>query len=118
MSIFHIAELPDWEDARDAGAYRVSTRGATLDDVGYIHASKDRSQVERVAASVYTDEEDALVVLVIDEEAIEASGTELKYEDGGVGDGELFPHIYGPIDPTWVTEVLPGVFDDEGKFLF
>lgn len=117
MSIFHIAELPDWEDARDAGAYRISTRGATLDDVGFIHASKDRGQVERVAAAVYADLEQDLVVLELNEEAIEESGTPVKYEDGGAGDGELFPHIYGPIDPTWVAVVLPGGFVD-GKFVY
>jgi uncharacterized protein (DUF952 family) len=116
MSIFHIARVSDWEDAQDDGAYRISTRGATLDDVGFIHASGDRAQVERVAAFVYADDEEPLVVLVIDEARLELSGIQLEYEDGGAG--ELFPHIYGPIDPTWVSEVLPASFDEDGVFRF
>jgi uncharacterized protein (DUF952 family) len=117
MSILHIAYLTDWEDALDADAYRVSTRGASLDDVGFIHASKNREQATRVAQFVYADDEEPLVVLVVDDVAIEASGTSLIYEDGGDGDGELFPHIYGAIDPKWVREVLPASFV-EGEFRF
>ena len=37
--IYHVALERDWIDARSAGEYRVSTRGATLDEVGYVHAS-------------------------------------------------------------------------------
>lgn len=35
-------------------------------------------------------------------------------EDGG--DGTLYPHVYGPIDPAWVTEVRPARFDESGRF--
>jgi uncharacterized protein (DUF952 family) len=35
-------------------------------------------------------------------------------EDGGTG--ELFPHVYGPIDPAWVVDVLPAGFDEGGRF--
>lgn len=116
MSILHIAHVEDWTEALETGSYRVSTRGATLDDVDFIHASSDRGQAERVARFIYFDDEEPLCVLVIDEAKIEASGTALEYEDGGAG--ELFPHIYGPIDPGWVTEVLPASFDEDGAFRF
>lgn len=30
---------------------------------------------------------------------------DVRLEDGGTG--ELFPHVYGPLDPAWVVEVHP-----------
>ncbi len=39
MTILHIARRADWDESLHAGAYRVSTRGANLDQVGFIHAS-------------------------------------------------------------------------------
>ena len=37
--LFHLALADDWRDAQDAGAYRISTIGMTLDEVGFIHLS-------------------------------------------------------------------------------
>lgn len=46
VEIWHLAHRDDWEQACSAGAYRMSTRGATLDQVGFIHASRpDRPTV-------------------------------------------------------------------------
>jgi uncharacterized protein (DUF952 family) len=115
MSILHIALLSDWDAAVTAGTYRVSTLGASLDEVGFIHASENRDQVSRVAQFVYADETEPLVVLVLDEHEIEAAGVAVRREDGG--DGELFPHIYGAIDPAWVTDVRPASFNG-GAFVF
>jgi uncharacterized protein (DUF952 family) len=114
MSIFHIAHESDWQDARESGEYAVSSRGATLQQIGFIHAST-ATQLTRTAEKFYGDDPEPLVVLVIDDAAIEQSGTPLRYEDGG--DGELFPHIYGPIDPAWVVEAVPAGFEN-GRFSY
>ena len=113
MKILHLASKNDWDAALATGSYRVSTRGASIDDVGFIHASAP-DQLREVAEFVYADCEEALVVLEMDDAAIRATGTEVRYEDGG--DGELYPHIYGPIRPADVTEILPAGFDSEGRF--
>ena len=39
MILHHLALVADWNAARMVGDYRVSTRGLTLEQVGYIHAS-------------------------------------------------------------------------------
>lgn len=39
MEILHLAHRADWDEALVSGQYRTSTRGASLDDVGFIHAS-------------------------------------------------------------------------------
>ena len=82
---------------------------ASLGEVGFIHSST-AAQLSGVAEAFYADETRPLVVLVMDDEAIRASGVEVVFEDAG--DGELFPHVYGPIDPSTVTDVRPAAFDD------
>ncbi|MFN3865353.1 MAG: DUF952 domain-containing protein [Demequina sp.] len=114
MALLHIAHRSDWEAAERSGAYEVSTRGRTLADDGFIHASHPH-QVARVAGFVYRDDPDDLVVLVIDPAAAHADGVEIREEDGG--DGELFPHIYGAVRPAWVTDVRPAGFED-GDFVW
>lgn len=115
MSIFHIARVSEWADAQAAGSYRMSTRDTPMHRVGYIHASKNRDQVTRVADFVYADDPEALCVLELDEAAIAAAGVTVRYEDGG--GGEDFPHIYSAISPIWVTAVLPARFED-GTFRY
>jgi uncharacterized protein (DUF952 family) len=99
MKIFHIAERPVWEAVREAGGpYEVSTRGLTLAEVGFIHASRDEEQVRTVQQAFYADLDD-LVLLVIDPE-----GLDVRHEP--VGD-DVFPHIYGPLPIDAVIDVRP-----------
>lgn len=100
--IYHIAFRTDWEHAVDIGGYRISTRGQTLDEVGFIHCSSDRRQVEAVARLFYSDCTEPLCLLVIDSEKLHAEVIEEH-----VGDpSERFPHVYGPLNIDAVTDVL------------
>ena len=45
--------------------------------------------------------------MLLETGTITAAGTDVRYEDGG--NGELYPHIYGPIDPVWVADVVPHI---------
>lgn len=112
--ILHLALASDWDTAVAAGSYRVSTRGLTLDEVGFIHCSTP-AQVEGVAARFYADITEPLLVLVLNADAVREAGTDVRFE-GGDGEnaegGELFPHIYGPIDPDWVIEARPAAMID------
>jgi uncharacterized protein (DUF952 family) len=112
MSLLHIARAKDWDAAVVSGQYGVSTRGALLDEVGFIHASSSL-QVAAVAAFAYADEPDALVVLVIDEDALREHDIVVRYQDGG--NGTLFPHVFGHLGPSFVSEVRPAGFVD-GRF--
>ena len=99
--IYHIAETADWEQARRDGQYTMSTRGRTLADEGFIHAST-AAQVPLVAAEYYRDAPD-LVLLVIDTERV---GPELRFEQVP-GQPDPYPHIYGPLNLDAVTETRP-----------
>jgi uncharacterized protein (DUF952 family) len=100
--IYHIALEADWTAARAAGEYAVSTRGATLADEGFIHASFAH-QVPLVAAAVYDGVTDPLVVLVVDSRQLMAPIVVERPPDSDVE----FPHVYGPIPADAVTDVVP-----------
>ncbi|MEP7023595.1 MAG: DUF952 domain-containing protein [Actinomycetota bacterium] len=110
--IYHIASAADWAQARAAGEYTTSTRGLTLDQVGYLHAAHAH-QVAGVANAFYAGEPD-LVVLVIDTALV---GPEIRL-DSVPGSDEPFPHIYGPLNADAVTAVLPLRPGPDGRFSF
>ncbi len=96
--IFHAALPDDWADALREGRYVMSTRGATLDEVGFIHASQ-ASQLKPVLDAFYADL-DELVLLHIDTDRL----TSAWRLDDVPGSDEPFPHIYGPLDIAAVIE--------------
>ena len=110
--IYHIASAADWEQARRDGEYTTSTRGVSLVEQGFIHAST-ASQVAPVANAFYGDDQD-LVVLVIDTGRL---GPELRHEPVPGWD-DPFPHIYGPLNVDAVVRILPLGRDASGRFAF
>lgn len=108
MDMRHLALAADWEAAVAEGSYRVSTRGVSLDEQGFIHCSFPE-HVADVAARFYADVTEPLVVLVIDGEEVEAGGVAVLVDEV---DGVGYPHVYGPLYPECVTEVLPARMDN------
>lgn len=90
--IFHLAVPEDWVDAFVVGEYTMSTRGATLEQEGFIHCST-RAQIVGTANRFYGDL-DQLVVLTIDPHLVPST---IIWESPGAGLDVLFPHIYGPV---------------------
>lgn len=99
--ILHLAELEHWQSAQASGQYIQSTRGAKLEDVGFIHCSSPQ-QLPVVASFIYADYTNDLVVLELDTIATANAGIEIRMEDGG--NGELYPHLYGPLKTDWIKE--------------
>ncbi|WP_213815154.1 DUF952 domain-containing protein [Glaciihabitans sp. dw_435] len=108
MIILHIARAADWAEAVAAGEYRVSSREATLAQEGFIHAST-RHQVAATARRVWTGSSTPLVMLVMDDTQVRDAGTDVLYERAK--NGQEYPHIYGPILPAFVREVVPVTLD-------
>jgi glutathione S-transferase len=109
--LYHIATAPDWDQARRDGEYRTSTRGRTLSEEGFIHAST-AAQVLPVANAVYLDEQQDLLLLVLDASRIAA---EIRPEPVP-GWADPFPHIYGPLNVDAVVRAVPLVRDAAGSF--
>ncbi|OEU88450.1 hypothetical protein DB35_19335 [Streptomyces abyssalis] len=135
--LLHITERSVWEAARASasGTYEMSTRGLTLEEVGFIHCSQ-RHQLPQVARMLYGGQDPAeLVVLVIESERISApvryeppepaaacagdandadgadgadrAGGSERPEDAAAGGAQLFPHVYGPLPVSAVVAEEP-----------
>jgi uncharacterized protein (DUF952 family) len=98
--IYHVTFASDWRSAQSEGEYTLSTRGARLEDEGYIHASFAH-QVERVGTYVFGDAPEPVVVLVIDPGLLDCPVRVENLEGGTEG----FPHIYGPLPTAAVVDV-------------
>jgi glutathione S-transferase len=108
--IYHITTAHAWTVARSTGSYGESTRGLSLAEVGFIHCSYAH-QVPRVADALYRGAS-GLVLLVIDPDRL---ATELREEELD-GRGEVFPHLYGPLNLDAVVDVVPFEPAEDGTF--
>ncbi len=110
-TIYHLAMPDDWAAAAADTHYRRSTRGLSLDDVGFIHCST-ADQVPRTAATYYDDVE-SLVLLSIDPDLVGAAELRVESPEGST---EGFPHLYGPLPRDAVITAQPYSRDGEGRF--
>jgi uncharacterized protein (DUF952 family) len=101
--LFHAALPAEWAAALVDGVYDRSTRGRSLADEGFIHASYE-NQVERVVNSFYADL-DELVLLEIDRERLDVE----VVDESPTGDpaDEHFPHLFGPLSVAAVAAATP-----------
>ncbi len=105
--VFHIISRTVWGEAQGQGTY-VPDRYM---DEGFIHLSK-RGQILRPANLLYQGRDD-LLLLEIDAIALEG---ELRYEPGSHGEGEHFPHLYGPLNLDAVRTVHDFPCQRDGRF--
>ena len=100
--IYHLATAADWEAARASGSYTTSTRGRTLAEEGFLHASR-ADQWEGVRERYYADVTEPLVLLVVETDLLDVP----VVEEPVPGGTETYPHVYGPLYPDAVVEVRP-----------
>lgn len=92
---------------------------ATLALEGFIHASPDEDAVLAVANDRFAQVPGPLMVLLIDEDALDAP---LRWEPAaptpppGTPAGVLFPHIYGPVNRGAVVGMLEVRRDPAGRW--
>lgn len=108
-TILHMALPEDWKAAQATGTYTASTRGLTIADQGFLHASWDADQALRVHTLVYADRPD-VVITELDVDALAAAGLTVRPEPGDPSDpdSERFPHVYGGDVPVTLMTVRPG----------
>ncbi len=128
--IYHLALAEEWQAAQRQGSYHRSTRGLSLEQVGFIHASR----ADQLAATYRRFYGDAgpVTLLTIDPQRLTAplryetapegkteAGAEGRAEkvgdessEGGEKGSELFPHIYGPLPLEAVLNAEPFALGD------
>ena len=106
--IFHIATAADWRRTLGTGTYTTSTAGRTLDEEGFIHASR-RDQVQGVFDRYYRSASEHLVLLTIDPTRLTDRATYVDPTRPSLGvvhllvDGQFVVH-----DETLVADAFPG----------
>lgn len=129
--IYHMCAKHMWLEVVNSGrGGDTSYYPPTYEQDGFIHATKDPSMLLSVANHFYTDSplDEEWVVLCID---VDRLASPVTYEaPAPVGDKEtrtfqkdadavdVFPHIYGGINPSSVTKIMPMERDaQDGTFV-
>jgi uncharacterized protein (DUF952 family) len=112
--IYHLTSRQDWQGAQQRGEYRAGG----LESEGFIHCSTE-TQVLPVAES-YFKGQSGILLLKIDPALL---SSELRWEPPsggapppGVPEGDLFPHIYGPINLDAVVNVYELESNPDGSY--
>ena len=104
--IYHLTNRADWAAAQAAGQLRPESLAAE----GFIHCSQDPAQMLRVAQRLYAGRAD-LLALEVDTALLAAPVVTEPSRSG-----ELYPHIYGPLEIGAVTAIRPLTANDGGGF--
>ena len=109
--IYHLADRAEWEAGAaslkcGAGEYRAGS----LAEEGFIHCSEDEAQMLRVANRLFNGRTDLLVLDL----NVDALTSPLKREPSR--SGEIYPHIYGPINTDAVVRIRRLVPHADGIF--
>ncbi|MCX7571196.1 DUF952 domain-containing protein [Tumebacillus sp. DT12] len=95
-TIYCLVPGPYWALYKDKDEYVPRD----YEEEGFIHATKGDDLLARVTKRVYAAHEGELLLLVIDESRVRS---EVKYEQAS--DGNLYPHIYGPLNTDAIAEI-------------
>ncbi|MBL0405707.1 DUF952 domain-containing protein [Microvirga aerilata] len=106
--IYKICPAFLWREAENAGSFQ----GAPIDiQDGYLHFST-AEQVFETAARHFAGQDD-LLLIAIDADSL---GDALRYESSRGGD--LFPHLYAPLNLSAVLWVKPLPLGTDGQHAF
>ena len=102
--IYKILDAPAWAEAQAAGVFA----GSPVDHAdGFIHFST-AAQAQETAARHFRGQA-GLVVAAFDAEDL---GPGLRWEPSR--GGQLFPHLYGPLDPALAKGLTEARLDADG----
>lgn len=107
MIIYHMLPAARWQAHPKAEPYMADTLAAE----GFVHCTGEADRLVQVANHFYHHLDDDFVILCLETERLQ---TEVRWE---VADGHRFPHIYGPIQPKAVVDVIDFPRNLNGDFL-
>ena len=102
--IFHLVARQDWEKAASSFTYAAESLGTE----GFIHCSADIAQMGGVVRRLFPDRKDMLALVL----EIDKLDSPVKWEVAS--NGEVYPHIYGPIDKSAVVRIRSLSIQDGG----
>jgi len=113
-TFLHLTTKQAWEDSLKLGIYSLSTKGKTLEEVGFIHGSF-AGQVDEVAGFVFAESTEDLVLLHLEINKLVANGIEVRVEEAR--NGKSYPHIYGAVPCELVDRVSDAHINQEGRLV-
>jgi uncharacterized protein (DUF952 family) len=106
--IYHMCRAEEWAAAEASGSYAGSSQDRAD---GFIHFSTAAQIVE--SARRHRAGQDGLLLLAVDPARL---GDRVRWEKSRGGD--LFPHVYGAIDPAESAWVKPLPLGADGAHVF
>ena len=100
--LYHLALPEEWAEAQSQGEYRRSSRGLSLEQVGFIHASYAHQLA--FTHRLYYADLPRVLLLTIAPQRLAAAGVVVQAEPAAGGQ-ELFPHLYGALPLAAVVAV-------------
>ncbi len=104
--IYHLTGRAEWEGSPPGEDYRAES----LAQEGFLHCSRDEDQLLAVANRLFAGRAD-LLVLDVDASLLHAP---VKHEASR--SGEIYPHIFGPLNTDAVVRVRLVTGETDGKF--
>jgi uncharacterized protein (DUF952 family) len=101
----HLVPEAVW-DAHDPSAPYLP---AAYADDGFVHCTDGDERMVEVANRFYRADPRPFLLLTLD---LERTGSPWQFDDPG----QVYPHVYGPIDPASVTEVRRFARAADGTF--
>jgi len=106
--VYHYTTAVDWQRSLATGEHRISGRGMTLQDQGFIHFCY-AAQRSGVWQRFWTDETAPVLLLTVDPSRLPTP----IVEENTSGGSELFPHLYGALPTAAVMSAMP--LDENGE---
>ena len=106
-STFHLVPRDVWLAADPAAPYAAPS----LQVEGFIHCTDGADELLRTANRHYRDDPRDFLVLTVD---LDAAGSSWRIDDRG----QVYPHVFGPIDRAAILDVAPLDRDRDGAFTF
>jgi uncharacterized protein (DUF952 family) len=108
MIIYHMCKVEEWKAVYESGVYWGSSQDQ---EDGFIHFSTAEYIVD--SAAKHRAGQDGLLLLSVDSDTL---GDAVKWEEarGGI----LFPHVYGGLPVSSVSEMEPLPVGSDGKHIF
>ena len=104
--IYHLILESDWEAAKATGEVRPGSLAAE----GFIHCSGDEEQALAVASRLYSGQPGMALL------AVETGRLLSPVRREASRSGEIYPHIYGPLNADAVVRVRLLELDGDGVF--
>jgi uncharacterized protein (DUF952 family) len=102
---YHLARRHEWEAQRHTSGYRPSAFAAE----GFVHCTDGLDRLLIPANAYFAADPGPFVALEVDLDRVSA---EVRYD----ADPPIYPHVYGPIEPSAVVASFAAERDPDGTF--